>query len=213
MKNNKLEFISMATPKKRNDGSFRKMAIFKCQCGSEKIYDYHAVVSNHTKQCNSCARKSAGRLKIKHNLIKHPLYRKWQDMKKRCYNKKVDRYNKYGGRGIEVCSEWKTDFMSFYTWCISNGYDKNLEIDRLNVNGNYEPNNCRFISKLENSFNKTNTFYVEVNGVKYSLSKLLFYNNCQSKYRNIWAGLKKGKSINHYIEKLKLKLYPQDLLL
>lgn len=82
---------------------------------------------------------------IKHGLCinkKHPLYKKYYSMKARCYNPNSLAYKNYGGRGIKICDEWLEDVMNFYNWAINNGYKENLTLDRINVNGNYEPNNC-----------------------------------------------------------------------
>lgn len=71
-------------------------------------------------------------------------------MKTRCYNKNSLEYSNYGGRGITVCKEWKDDFKSFYDWAMSHGYKEGLTIDRIDNNGNYEPNNCQWLTKSEN---------------------------------------------------------------
>ena len=76
------------------------------------------------------------------------------NIKSRCYNKNNWCYYRYGQRGISMCDEWKNDFMSFYNFCIENGWHENLEIDRINNNGNYEPQNCRFLSHRDNSLNR-----------------------------------------------------------
>jgi len=78
-------------------------------------------------------------------------------MKGRCYNPKNSRYKNYGGRGITVCAEWINDFEAFYTWAMQNGYSDELSIDRIELDGNYEPGNCRFSDKFTQARNKTNT--------------------------------------------------------
>lgn len=75
------------------------------------------------------------------------LYRIWHNMKSRCYCKSFSRYKYYGGRGITVCEEWKNDFKAFRQWAIANGYQDDLQIDRIDNSGNYEPSNCRWVSK------------------------------------------------------------------
>lgn len=91
------------------------------------------------------------------------LYRIWQGMKNRCYNKNDKRYQDWGGRGIAVCSEWKDKFMVFYNWAVSNGYDDNLTIDRIDNNKGYEPSNCRWITNKENSNNTRRNIYLTYN--------------------------------------------------
>lgn len=204
---NKLTFICFVEPKIRNNGGKRLRGIFRCECGNEGEKDYVAVKTGHTKQCIKCGNKIVSEYKKTHGLIKHPLYRKWQDMKNRCYNSKVERYKDYGGRGITVCDEWKNSFEIYYKWCIENGYKKGLTLDRVDVNGNYNPNNCKYVTPIEQGFNKQNTFYVEINGEKYSLAKLMYQNGLSKKYGTVYTGLvRRKKSIEYYIDKLNLSI-------
>jgi hypothetical protein len=90
----------------------------------------------------------------------------------RCYNKNNDRYKNYGGRGITVCEEWKNDFMAFHDWAYANGYKEEIlpngrnkwTIDRIDVNGNYEPSNCRWATLAQQSLNKTTTVNLTYKG-------------------------------------------------
>lgn len=93
------------------------------------------------------------------------LYPLWKSIKYRCYTPTSKDYPRYGGRGIFMCDEWKNDFPTFYRWALDNGYkeektDKGLNIltiDRIDVNGNYEPSNCRFVTNLVQAQNRRNT--------------------------------------------------------
>jgi len=84
----------------------------------------------------------------------HLLYGVWRAMKARCYNSNNKKYEYYGGRGIIVCKEWLVDFMNFYSWAIKNGWEKGLQIDRKENDGNYEPENCRFVTSKSNNNNQ-----------------------------------------------------------
>jgi len=110
------------------------------------------------------------KLGIKHgfttNGIKHPLWKIWRSMRNRCLNEKSEHWARYGGRGIKICEEW-VDFINFYNWAI-NKWRQGLQIDRINNDGNYEPENCRFVTNKENANNKSNTIYVLINGERLS---------------------------------------------
>lgn len=83
----------------------------------------------------------------KHGLCNTRLYSIYTNMKTRCYNKNNSHYQYYGKRGIVICDEWLNDFKAFYDWALSHGYKDNLTIDRIDVNGNYEPSNCRWVTQ------------------------------------------------------------------
>lgn len=82
------------------------------------------------------------------------LFKRWQNIKARCYNPKAKRYERYGGRGIVVCDEWLHDFAAFANWAVQSGYLRELQIDRIDNDGPYAPNNCRWVTPLENSRNR-----------------------------------------------------------
>ena len=125
----------------------KRKAIFKCHCGN----NFEAIINAvKTKQKMSCGCLRGGHY-YTNQLSKHPLYRKWAGMIARTENKKGIRYHRYGGRGIVVCKEWRNDFMSFYNWAINNGWSDGLTIDRIDVDGNYEPSNCQLITMKENN--------------------------------------------------------------
>ena len=97
------------------------------------------------------------------NLRNHRLYKIWAGIKNRCFNKNLAAYKDYGMRGIKICDNWSNDFKAFYDWAVANGYNDNLTIERINVNGNYEPNNCCWILKSEQAKNRRNNNYITYN--------------------------------------------------
>ena len=182
-------------------GHYRKRAVFECVCGNKKEYDYYRIITKGGS-CRKCAQKKAKIERIKHGLIKHPLYSKWSDMKKRCYNLKVDRYNSYGALGIVVCDEWKNDFINFYNWSINNGWEEGLTIERKDVYKNYCPENCCYITMSEQKFNLKNTFYIYYKDIKIPLKKLISLYDIKTNFHTLFAGIKyHGKNIEYYIKK------------
>lgn len=130
-----------------NQSPKKRIALFECECGNTFIGKINAVKVGHKKSCG-CKR---GKHNLSHNLSSHKLYRKWAGMITRCTNNKDTHYHRYGGRGINVCSEWRNDFKDFYDWAMANGYKQGLTIDRINNDGNYEPSNCQWITMAENT--------------------------------------------------------------
>ena len=94
--------------------------------------------------------------RFKHGMSKEKLYTVYVSMKSRCLSIKNKRYKDYGGRGITICPEWVNDYTKFRDWASSNGYQEGLEIDRMNNDLGYSPENCRWITHKENNRNKRN---------------------------------------------------------
>ena len=130
-------------------------AIYECPfCGKHKRARIMYVNSGRIKSCGCQKMKWSMDKRRKHGLSKHPLYSVYGLMIDRCYNDSNKRYHRYGGRGISVDNAWRYNFVLFYNWALSNGYKKGLQIDRINNNGNYEPNNCRFVTGNVNQSNR-----------------------------------------------------------
>lgn len=105
-----------------------------------------------------------------HGLSRHQLYGVWSTMKARCANTKNKKYPRYGGRGITVCEEWQT-FEPFYEWAMANGYRNNLTIDRIDNDGDYCPENCRWVTLQKQANNTSKTIKIEFNGETKTLSE------------------------------------------
>ena len=129
----------------------------KCKCGNEKYIPTRNLICGKTVSCGCYAiekrknRKGENNPNFKHGKSHKRLYTIYNCMKQRCYNEKANEYYLYGGKGIKICDEWMNDFESFYKWSMENGYADNLTIDRINNDGNYEPDNCQWISRSDNS--------------------------------------------------------------
>jgi hypothetical protein len=97
-----------------------------------------------------------------HGMRRTRLYNIWTQMNQRCVNQNLEHYDNYGGRGISVCDEWKK-FEVFAEWAKKNGYKDGLTIDRMDVNGNYEPDNCKWSTDVEQQRNKRNNRHITIN--------------------------------------------------
>lgn len=99
------------------------------------------------------------------------LYRIWANIKTRCLNEHDPHYKNWGGRGVQICSEWKESFSSFRDWAISHGYADTLTIDRINNDGNYCPENCRWVTNEDNVENNSQAILLTYNGETHSLGR------------------------------------------
>ena len=128
---------------------------WSCICDCGKTSDVRSVnlISGSTISCGCMRGKAAKHGECRNGKETH-IYRLWAHMKDRCYNTKKDSYHRYGGRGIRICDEWLNDFESFKKWALGNGYKRELQIDRIESNGNYEPGNCRFVTGTVNTRNQ-----------------------------------------------------------
>lgn len=121
----------------------------RCDCGEEKIQHPSNLRSGRSTACKKC---SPGR--VSHRLYKHPLYAVWTATKQRVLNPDHPSYENYGGRGIKMWESWVDDPQLFITWCIENGWKRGLQLDRRDNEGDYTPDNCRFVTQQENLRNK-----------------------------------------------------------
>lgn len=135
-----------------------------CECGNHGEYRLVAMRAGKIKSCGCLRNKQNKTVGITHGKRNTRIYTIWHSMKQRCLNLNNINYRHYGGRGIEICNEWRDSFELFYDWAVKNGYSKNLTIDRIEVDRNYEPSNCRFISMKDQNRNKKNNVFIEFNG-------------------------------------------------
>jgi hypothetical protein len=139
----------------------------QCDCGNFKVVRQATLNRGEATSCGC----NIGKWNITHGMTKTRIYREWQGMKSRCYYQKNIGFDNYGGRGIKVCNDWKGSFESFYKWAIENGYSDELTLDRKNPNGNYEPNNCRWVSNAIQQNNKRNNHLITYKGKTQSISE------------------------------------------
>lgn len=127
-----------------------------CKCGNHKIVKGYSLTSGHTKSCG-CYKEG----RYAHGMSDTKLYGVWCAMKHRCANAKDRSYYLYGGKGVKVCDNWINNFKNFFTWSIKNGYCEGLTVERLNSNGNYVPENCKWADRTEQNNNTNRNVFVD----------------------------------------------------
>ncbi len=162
---------------RRNGSDSKGKALWdvKCHCGNIFTTSGASIRSGGTKSCGCSRLKSAkkmGKGNKTHGETGSKLYSIWHGMKARCYNSNHKSYDYYGGRGIKVCDSWKNSFENFRDWSLNNGYQKELSIERKDVNGNYEPENCKWATMEEQSINRRNNVYLWYEGKAMTQSEI-----------------------------------------
>lgn len=140
----------------------------KCDCGNIINVRYNNLLNGSTKSCGCLKRERTIERSTKHGLSGGQgnytrLYRIWLNMRQRCNNRRDQDYPYYGGRGIKVCKEWD-NYAAFHDWAMKNGYADHLTLDRINNNGDYCPENCRWATRKEQARNTRQNHFITFNG-------------------------------------------------
>lgn len=172
--------------------------ICQCDCGNIKSIRSDALIEGMTRSCG-CLKKKQDKINLtanhSHKMSGTRIYRIWQGMKDRCYNLNDPRYHRYGGRGIEVCPEWKNDFAAFYKWAMENGYADCCTIDRMDNDKGYYPENCRWATIEQQCNNRSSCIYITIGNATKTLKQWcdvfgLNYRLVYARYkRNGFAGI------------------------
>ena len=151
------------------DKKYNSYWLCKCECGNYKVVRRSHLLHGNVQSCGCVILE--GRGTYKNGWRTHGLWHQnprlckiWNCMKDRCYNKDNEHYKDYGGRNIKICEEWKNDFANFVKWAKNNGYEEHLTIDRIDVNGDYCPDNCRWATRIEQANNKRNNIFITYRG-------------------------------------------------
>lgn len=142
-----------------NDSQGNAQWLCKCDCGNKKVIRGYQLTNNKTKSCGCLV----GHNNETHKKSRTRMFNIWINMIQRCNNPKNSCYKYYGNKNIQVTKEW-LDFENFYNWASTNGYTDKLTIDRIDNNGNYEPNNCRWVDMKTQQRNRSNNNLITING-------------------------------------------------
>lgn len=160
-----------------------KYWICQCECGNVKEVRQDNLIRGLTKSCGCIKGQN-------HGMSDTRLYRIWNGVRHRCRNPKRKDYLDYGGRGIDICDEWYDDFMTFYLWAYDNNYDDSLTLERIDVNSDYCPENCTWITLQEQASNKTNNDFIEYDNEIITLKELSRRTNIN--YQTLFRRYSKG---------------------
>jgi hypothetical protein len=183
----------------RDTDRVTKYWVCRCSCGTVKSVCIDNLKGGTSLRCQKCKGELSRKRMTTHGESKTKLYYVWLTMRNRCYRSEVKGYERYGGRGITVCEEWRKSYESFRDWAMDNGYREGLEIDRVDNDGNYEPSNCRWVTRLENMQNTRINKKVFYHGKIYTRTELA--DNAHLSRRLVGERLRKGWSVEetlHY---------------
>lgn len=163
-----------------------------CDCGNTVDVEAGNLKRDYFHSCGCYNKEFLQGLTKTHGGTKDKLFRIWSYMKERCLNPHHKSWKRYGGRGIKVCDEWVSDYESFKNFALANGWREGLQIDRIDNDGNYEPNNVAFITPKENANKRGNNVYVEIRGCRMTVAEAARkYGLC---YQVVWNRYRAGKT-------------------
>ena len=189
--------IGSVTVLEQTSKRIRGYIVYKCKCERcGKIFEQNShYLSNRKKQNKEtscgCYLKT-GHL-YKNGLRNTRLYTTYTNMKQRCNNKNCSAYKNYGARGITVCKKWDNDFLSFYNWALSNGYNDNLTLDRIDNDKGYCPSNCRWVDMSVQGNNKRNNVLLEADNEEKTFRELC--NDYNIAYSTLYTRIRRGWSL------------------
>lgn len=167
----RLTVLCRAQHEREPSGKSRVYWTCQCDCGNIATVCTDNLVSGRQVSCGCYMRAVNHDLRTTHGETDTRLYNIWLAMKRRCDTPSLKAYPDYGGRGITVCDEWVNSYESFRDWSLANGYNEKLSIDRINNNGNYEPDNCRWVDCVAQANNRRSNVILEFNGESHNITE------------------------------------------
>ena len=205
MKFGKLTVISRADDNISPSGYKTIMWNCMCGCGNKTIVRGKLLTGGITKSCGCLQKELMSKRQTIHGGYGTRLYTIWDSIRQRCNNPKCHAYKNYGGRGISVCDEWN-DFSKFKQWATETGYDENADrgiftIDRIDVDSNYCPENCRWSNMREQTNNRRISIHLSYRGETHALTEWADITGI--KYCTIWRRYKNGLSPSDILKPVK----------
>ena len=160
-----LTVLEKAEPYVSPKGKRLSQWLCECECGNKLIVTSSNLTRLHTKSCG-CHRWDGT-----HKMSDSRIYRIFNDMRTRCYLPAHHSYYLYGGRGIRICDEWLNNREAFLRWALDNGYAENLTLDRIDSNGDYSPENCRWVDRYVQANNTSRNVYLEYDGREQTIAQ------------------------------------------
>lgn len=175
-----------------------------CECGNITKVNSCSLRSNNTKSCGCLIKEVSSKIGLNNKkdfiMSQTKIYRIWDGICQRCLNPKTIKYKNYGGRGIKICDEWLNDSQVFYDWAINNGYKEGLSIERVDNNGNYEPNNCKWATVKEQNNNTRHNVLIAFEGKVQNIEQWAYEKGIN--HKTLWARVRKyGWSVEKALTK------------
>ena len=175
-------------------------SVCRCECGNVKEYDFTYVRRGKTTSCGCYLQEVRGKASITHNMSKSKEHKAWRHIKERCFNPNFKYYYNYGGRGITMCERWRDSFENFLS-DMGLAPSAKHSIDRIDVNRNYEPGNCRWATVKQQSVNKRTTYYITYNGLTKSTCE--WEDLLGLRRGRLRAAYKKGVDMVSYVDEIR----------
>jgi hypothetical protein len=176
----------------------RDYLLCRCDCGTEKIIHRWNLVRGTTKSCGCLLHVKRRSGNYRHGCSATRLYHCWRNMHLRCYDPASKSFSIYGAKGVKVCAEW-SEPPAFFAWAKENGYADNLTLERKNNNGNYEPSNCSWATRKQQSRNRSHIKFYTAFGETKILPEWAEDSRCEPSYKTLATRVRSGWNIEKAI--------------